>query len=90
MNQQERAKRMQQIITKSWSGGAFKQKLLADALAVLKEEGLEIPEGIEARVAENTDGIGYSLIPRSHRRAHSGTRSWSGLRQDVAVAAMYV
>jgi hypothetical protein len=63
MNQEKQGKKMGQVISKAWADDAFKQRLLNDPEAVLKEEGVEIPEGVEVRVVENTDKIFYLLLP---------------------------
>jgi hypothetical protein len=63
MNQEKQGEKMGQVIAKAWADDAFKQRLLNDPAAVLKEEGVEIPEGVEVRVVENTDKIFYLLLP---------------------------
>lgn len=63
MNKEEQSKKMSRIITKAWADEGFKQRLLKDAAAVLKEEGVEIPQGLEVRVVENTDKFFYMVIP---------------------------
>ncbi len=61
--QEERMKKMQQLIAQAWIDEGFKQRLLADPAAVLKEAGVEIPPGIEVRVAENTDKVFHFVLP---------------------------
>jgi hypothetical protein len=58
---------MDQIIAKAWADEEFKQRFLADARAVLKEEGVDIPDGIEVRVVENTDKVFHMLLPNKPR-----------------------
>jgi hypothetical protein len=62
MNQAEPGKKLEQIIAKAKSNDAFKQRLLADATAVLKEEGVEVPEGLVVRVVENEDELDYVTV----------------------------
>jgi hypothetical protein len=64
MTNEERGKNLGQIIAKSWADVAFKLRLLTDATAVLKEEGVEIPEGVSVKVVENTDQVHHLIIPQ--------------------------
>lgn len=63
MDGEEQAKKMQKVIAKAWADEAFRQKLLADPSATLKEEGLETPPGVEVRVLESTDEVYYFVLP---------------------------
>jgi len=62
-NQEERNRKMQQIIAKCWSDEAFKEKLIADPHATLVAEGVEIPEGVNINVLTNTADTNYLVIP---------------------------
>lgn len=53
----------QQIIAKCWADDAFKQRLIADPAAVLRAEGMDLPEGMQIEVRENTDQQFYLVIP---------------------------
>jgi hypothetical protein len=63
MNQEEQGKKMQQVIAKAWMDEGFKMRLLSDPAAVLKEEGLEMPSGMEVRMVENTDKVLHLVLP---------------------------
>ena len=63
MNREEQAKKMRQIIAKAWMDEGFKQRLLADPAAALKQEGLDIPEGLRIKVVENTDKLVHFVLP---------------------------
>lgn len=52
-----------QIVAKAWQDESFKQRLLANPAAVLSEQGLEAPAGVQLRVLENTDKIVHLTIP---------------------------
>lgn len=54
---------MRQIIVRAGTDEAFKRRLLADPAAVLKEEGVEIPAGLELRVVEDTGNVVHLVIP---------------------------
>ena len=63
MNTETQTKQMQQIIGKCWADDAFKQKLLADPAAALKEHGTEVPAGFTVKAVENTDTVIHLVIP---------------------------
>jgi hypothetical protein len=48
MNQQEQGKKISQVIAKCWADEGFKQKVLADPVATLSAEGVELPAGLRA------------------------------------------
>lgn len=64
MDKEEQKKKMEHIITKAWADEAFKQRLLADATAVLKEEGVPVPEGIVVKAVEDTDAVFHMVLPQ--------------------------
>jgi hypothetical protein len=63
MNQDDKVKKMGQIIAKCWADEGFKKKLLADATATLKAEGEELPAGLNYKAVENTDNLVHLVIP---------------------------
>jgi len=63
MNKLEQGKKIGQVITKAWNDDSFKQRLLADTMAVLKEEGVQVPAGLEVRAVENTEKLVHMIIP---------------------------
>jgi hypothetical protein len=52
-----------QLVAKAWDDPAFKQRLLADPAAVLKENGLKVPAGVQVKVVENTDKVVHLTLP---------------------------
>ncbi|MEN6459902.1 MAG: NHLP leader peptide family RiPP precursor [Syntrophomonas sp.] len=62
-NPNEQAKKMGKIISRCWADEAFKQQFMADPATILKEAGLEVPEGAKFKVVENTDKVNYILLP---------------------------
>lgn len=65
MTKQEQGKQKQigNIIAKAWNDESFKKRLLANATTVLKEEGVDVPTGLEVRAIENTDKLIHLIIP---------------------------
>jgi len=51
------------IVSKAWRDPAFKQKLLKNPTQVLKEEGVEIPEGMTFSIHENSSKIVHLSLP---------------------------
>ena len=63
MNQEQQDNAMSQIIAKCWADDSFKQQLLADPMATLKAEGVELPEGFSIKALENTTEVFHLVIP---------------------------
>lgn len=63
MNQEERGKKMGQLIAKCWADQGFKRKLLADPVETLKAQGVELPAGLTVKALENTDKVFHLVIP---------------------------
>ena len=63
MNQQERSKKIGQLIAKCWADEDFKQKLLANPAETLKAAGVELSAGTTVKTVENTDKLFYLVIP---------------------------
>ena len=61
--QDEQAKAYGRVVARAWSDDVFKQRLLADPAAVLKAEGVDIPEGVEVRLVENTNRLAHVTLP---------------------------
>ncbi len=51
----EERKEYAKVIAKAWVDDEFKKRLLADSAAVLKENGIEIPEGMTVRFVEQEE-----------------------------------
>lgn len=60
---QEAARQNAQLMAKVWSDDQFKQRLINDPKAVLQEQGIDTPRGVEVRVVENTANIVYLVLP---------------------------
>lgn len=51
------------VIARAWADDAFKQQLAADPKGVLSAEGVEIPNGVNVKVLEETDSQYYLVLP---------------------------
>lgn len=54
---------MQLLLRKSWTDAEFKRRLLADPAGVLREEGWEVPAGVQIVVVEETPTTRYLTLP---------------------------
>ena len=61
--QQQRAERYAQVVAKAWRDELFKQRLLGNPEAVLREHGLPLPVGRSVRVVENTPEVVHLVLP---------------------------
>jgi len=51
------------IIAKAWRDPAFKADLIANPVAALKAEGIDVPAGMAVTVVENTDKQFHLVLP---------------------------
>jgi hypothetical protein len=51
------------IVTKCWAEPDFKQRLIADPVAILLAEGVSVPDGVKVTVVENTASEFTFVIP---------------------------
>jgi len=56
-------KQWAQVVAKAWSDAAFKKRLLTQPAAVLKEAGVDVPEGLQLKVVENTERLAHLILP---------------------------
>ncbi|RJQ64817.1 MAG: NHLP leader peptide family natural product precursor [Desulfobacteraceae bacterium] len=70
MEKEDQKKNFGKVVAKTWADEGYKQRLKSDPAAVLKEEGVEIPHGVEVRVVENTEKVFHMVLP--HKPASDG------------------
>ncbi|MCX5816090.1 MAG: nitrile hydratase subunit alpha [Proteobacteria bacterium] len=65
MNEEETKKTQQwaKLIAKAWADEDFKARLVADPVAVLRAEGIDVPDGKKLKVVEDTEDTSYIVIP---------------------------
>ena len=61
MTEQKNA--LAQLFAACWKDEALKARLMSDPKAVLKEHGLDVPDGIDVKVVENTDDCVHITLP---------------------------
>ena len=65
MEHSEWEQKYSKLIAKAWMDERFKKRFLENPAAVLKEEGLEAPYGVEVKVVESTDKVLYLVLPHN-------------------------
>ena len=55
--------KMNILIAACWKDDALKQRFLSDPHAVLAEHGMDVPEGINVNLVENTDTTVHVTLP---------------------------
>jgi nitrile hydratase alpha subunit len=63
MDNDDQATRINNVIAKASTDEDFKQRLLTNQAASLRDEGVEIPPGVEVRVLEDTDQVRHLVLP---------------------------
>jgi hypothetical protein len=63
MNQEEQSKKISRLIARCWMDEKFKQLLLAEPMATLQAEGVELPAGLSVVAVENTAEVFHLVIP---------------------------
>lgn len=63
MNSEEQVRKTHKIIAKAWMDADYKRALLADPTARFKDEGVEIPPGVEIRIVEDTENVRHLVLP---------------------------
>jgi len=51
------------VVDRASNDPAFRQRLLSAPAATLQGAGIDVPEGSEVRVLENTDGLRHFVLP---------------------------
>ena len=63
MKREEFQKAYAKLVAKAWEDDDFKAKLFAEPSVVFKENGVEMPEGVDVRLVENTAARVYFIFP---------------------------
>ncbi|CAB5112788.1 hypothetical protein D3OALGB2SA_2506 [Olavius algarvensis associated proteobacterium Delta 3] len=63
MDKEEFNKALNKIIANAWTDEQFRMTLLADTTAIFKENGIDLPEGLEVKAVEDTEKIVHFILP---------------------------
>jgi hypothetical protein len=56
-------KHWSKVVERAWHDEGFKKRLLSNPAAVLKEEGIEPPQGVQVKLVENTQNVIHLTLP---------------------------
>lgn len=73
--QRQQAELYARVVAKALENPAFKQRLVADPRAILREHALPVPAGQAVRVVENAEDTLYLVVPAKPDGERSGKRS---------------
>ena len=59
----EQRNQLAELFAACWKDDALKARFMADPRAVLAERGIEMPDGIDVTVVENTDNTVHITLP---------------------------
>ncbi|MGH2984253.1 MAG: NHLP leader peptide family RiPP precursor [Solirubrobacterales bacterium] len=51
------------IIARAWTDEGYKARLVSDPRSVFEEAGLDLPDGLDIRVVEDTPGVHNFVLP---------------------------
>lgn len=54
---------MQQMVVRCWTDAEFKTQLLADPVAILQTQGVQVPVGVQVRVVQDSDQVVHWVLP---------------------------
>lgn len=60
----EHDQKVREIVTNAWCDAEFKKQLIARPKEALAERGIQVPEGVEIEVVENTPSKIYLVLPQ--------------------------
>lgn len=61
--QNEQQKQWAKIVAKAWIDKDYKLRLLSAPASIMKEEGVEVPEGLELKCVEASDSQAWLVLP---------------------------
>ncbi|WOJ93369.1 NHLP leader peptide family RiPP precursor [Congregibacter variabilis] len=63
MSQEQASELFGRVVAKCWADDEYKQKFIDDPAAVLKAEGVEVPDGVSFRVVEDSEQLHTIVLP---------------------------
>ena len=61
----EQRNKLAELFAACWKDEALKARFMADPKAVLAEQGMDVPDGIDVNVIENTDNTVHITMPQA-------------------------
>ena len=85
----EQKNQLTSLFAACWKDEALKARFMSDPKAVLAERGIDVPDGFDVKVVENSDSMTHITIPMSPE-LHKGRLSDEELSQAASGVAVYV
>lgn len=63
MNDEQSQQAAADLFTRALTDADFKARLMADAASVMRAEGVDVPEGVEVKIVENSSSTVYFVLP---------------------------
>ncbi len=63
MNDEQSQQAAADLFTRALTDADFKARLMADAASVMRAEGVDVPEGVEVKIVENSSSTVYVVLP---------------------------
>jgi len=63
MDREQFQKAYAKIVARAWADEGFRARLLTETTMVLKENGIDVPAGLEFKVVESTSTLAYLILP---------------------------
>ncbi len=79
----EHQRQFARIVARAWSDEEFKKRLLADPTGVFKEEGVDLPEGMQVKAFEDTPSTHHFVLPPKPDTLPSEDDLHAQLQQNV-------
>ena len=81
----EERKEYAKVIAKAWVDEEFKARLIADPATVLKENGIEIPDGMTVKVVEQSENEIQIPLPMKPEGLEGSVEELQGRMQASSV-----
>ncbi|RMD53333.1 MAG: NHLP leader peptide family natural product precursor [Nitrospirae bacterium] len=78
MNQEFFEIQYSRIVDRALIDEEFRDRLIKNPRAVLKEYDIEIPENVEVKILENTDDTIYFVLPHREAKKTISRKHWIG------------
>jgi len=89
MNTEQQSNQWGQIVARAWQDDGFKKRLIGNPSAVFKEQGLELPAGVQLRLVENTDQVLYLTLPAKPREGQLSDAELAGIAGGWGTSFIY-
>jgi hypothetical protein len=90
MSNEQTEEKLSQLASRASTDQNFKQKLVNDPAPLLRENGIEIPEGAEPRVLADKESISFEFVPQQSSGAELTESALSAVTGGDATGATFL